>query len=31
MAEEIDAAASIIPAVWRRVADAEPQSEVSAR
>jgi len=30
-AEEIDAAASIIPAVWRRVADAEPQSEVSAR
>ena len=30
-AAEIDAAASIIPAVWRRVADAEPQSEVSAR
>ena len=30
-AAENDAAASIIPAVWRRVADAEPQSEVSAR
>ena len=30
-AEEIDAVAAIIPAVWRRVADAEPQSEVSAR
>ncbi len=30
-AEEIDAAAEIIPAVWRRVADAEPQSEVRAR
>jgi cysteine desulfurase len=30
-AEEIDAVASIIPAVWRRVADAEPQSEVTAR
>ncbi len=30
-AKEIDAVASIIPAVWRRVADAEPQSEVSAR
>jgi cysteine desulfurase len=30
-AAEIDAVASIIPAVWRRVADAEPQSEVSAR
>jgi cysteine desulfurase len=29
-AEEIDAVASIIPAVWRRVADAEPLSE-SAR
>jgi cysteine desulfurase len=28
---EIDAVASIIPTVWRRVADAEPQSEVSAR
>jgi cysteine desulfurase len=30
-AAEIDAVATIIPAVWRRVADAEPQSEVSAR
>ena len=30
-AEEMNAAAEIIPAVWRRVADAEPQSEVSAR
>ena len=30
-AAEIDAVASIIPAVWRRVAEAEPQSEVSAR
>ena len=30
-ADEIDAAASIIPAVWRRVADAEPLAEVSAR
>jgi cysteine desulfurase len=30
-AEEIDAAAMIIPAVWRRVADAEPLAEVSAR
>jgi cysteine desulfurase len=30
-AEEIDAVASIIPAVWRRVADAEPLAEVSAR
>jgi cysteine desulfurase len=30
-AEEIDAVAAIIPAVWRRVADSEPLSEVSAR
>jgi cysteine desulfurase len=30
-AEEIDAVAEIIPAVWRRVADAEPLAEVSAR
>ena len=30
-AKEIDDAASIIPSVWRRVADAEPQSEVTAR
>jgi cysteine desulfurase len=30
-AEEIDAVAEIIPAVWRRVAAAEPLSEVSAR
>jgi cysteine desulfurase len=30
-AEEIDSAAEIIPAVWRRVANAEPLSEVSAR
>jgi cysteine desulfurase len=30
-AAEIDAVAEIIPAVWRRVADAEPLSEVSAR
>ncbi len=30
-AAEIDAVAAIIPAVWRRVADAEPLSEVSAR
>jgi cysteine desulfurase len=30
-AEEIDAVAAIIPAVWRRVADAEPLSEVNAR
>ena len=30
-AEEIAAAAEIIPAVWRRVAVAEPLSEVSAR
>jgi cysteine desulfurase len=30
-AEEIDAVATIIPAVWRRVADAEPLSEVTAR
>jgi len=30
-ADEIDAVAAIIPAVWRRVADAEPLSEVSAR
>jgi cysteine desulfurase len=30
-AEEIEAVAEIIPAVWRRVADAEPLSEVSAR
>ncbi len=30
-AEEIDAVAAIIPAVWRRVADAEPLAEVSAR
>jgi cysteine desulfurase len=30
-AAEIDAVATIIPAIWRRVADAEPQSEVSAR
>jgi cysteine desulfurase len=28
---EIDAVAEIIPAVWRRVADAEPFAEVSAR
>jgi cysteine desulfurase len=30
-AGEIDAVAATIPAVWRRVADAEPLSEVSAR
>jgi cysteine desulfurase len=30
-AEEIDAVAAIIPAVWRRVAAAEPLSEVTAR
>jgi cysteine desulfurase len=30
-AEEIDAVASIIPTVWRRVAAAEPPSEESAR
>jgi cysteine desulfurase len=30
-ADEIDAVAEIIPAVWRRVADAEPLVEVSAR
>ena len=30
-AEEIDAVAVIIPAVWRRVADAEPLSEATAR
>ncbi len=30
-AEEIDAVAAIIPAVWRRVAAAEPLSEVIAR
>jgi len=30
-AEEIDAVAAIIPAVWRRVAAAEPLSEASAR
>jgi cysteine desulfurase len=30
-AEEIDAVAATIPAVWRRVADSEPLSEVSAR
>jgi cysteine desulfurase len=30
-AAEIDAVASIIPAVWRRVAAAEPLSEVTAR
>jgi cysteine desulfurase len=30
-AEEIDTVASIIPAVWRRVAAAEPLSEVIAR
>jgi cysteine desulfurase len=30
-AEEIDAVAEIIPAVWRRVAAAEPLSEVTAR
>jgi cysteine desulfurase len=30
-AEEIDAVAEIIPAVWRRVANAEPLSGVSAR
>ncbi|HEY6298757.1 MAG TPA: cysteine desulfurase family protein [Candidatus Binatus sp.] len=30
-ADEIDAVAETIPAVWRRVADAEPLSEVSAR
>ncbi|MGC2302885.1 cysteine desulfurase family protein [Candidatus Binatus sp.] len=29
--EEIDAVAEIVPAVWRRVAAAEPLSEVSAR
>jgi cysteine desulfurase len=30
-ADEIDAVAETIPAVWRRVADAEPLLEVSAR
>jgi cysteine desulfurase len=30
-ADEIDAVAAIIHAVWRRVADSEPLSEVSAR
>jgi len=30
-ADEIDAVAAIIPAVWRRVADSEPLSEVSAQ
>ena len=30
-ADEVDAVAAIIPAVWRRVADSEPLSEVSAR
>jgi cysteine desulfurase len=30
-AAEIEAVAAIIPAVWRRVADSEPLSEVSAR
>jgi cysteine desulfurase len=30
-ADEIDAVAETIPAVWRRVADAEPLSEVSVR
>ncbi len=30
-AAEIDAVATIIPSVWRRVADAEPLSEVAAR
>jgi cysteine desulfurase len=30
-ADEIDAVAEIVPAVWRRVADAEPLAEVSAR
>ncbi len=30
-AAEIDAVAKIIPAMWRRVADAEPMTEVSAR
>src|ERR1035437_2198998 len=30
-ADEIDAVAAIIPAVWRRVADAEPMPEASAR
>ena len=30
-AEEIDAVAAIIPAVWRRVAAAEPLSEANAR
>ena len=30
-AEEIEAVASIIPAVWRRVAEAEPLSEATAR
>jgi cysteine desulfurase len=30
-ADEIDAVAEIIPAVWRRVAAAEPLSEVTAR
>jgi cysteine desulfurase len=30
-AGEIDAVAAIIPAVWRRVADSEPLSEVNAR
>jgi cysteine desulfurase len=29
-ADEMDAVATIIPAVWRRVADAEPLTEVSA-
>ena len=30
-ADEIDTVAAIIPAVWRRVADSEPLSEVSAQ
>jgi cysteine desulfurase len=30
-ADEIDAVAAIVPAVWRRVADAEPMPEASAR
>jgi cysteine desulfurase len=30
-ADEIDAVAQIVPAVWRRVAAAEPQGEASAR
>ncbi len=30
-ADEIEAAAALIPQVWRRVADAEPMAEASAR